>query len=55
MTFVERPGLAGAGIGYVDAHLLASAALTPPGRLWSGDRLLAAMAERLSLGVQPDA
>ena len=55
LAFIERHGLAGAGIGYVDAHLLASAALTPPARLWSGDRRLAAMAERLSLGVQPDA
>ena len=55
LTFIERHGLAGAGIGYVDAHLLAAAALTPPARLWSGDRRLAAVAGRLGLGVQPDA
>ena len=29
LGFIERHGLASAGIGYVDAHLLASAALTP--------------------------
>jgi hypothetical protein len=55
LTFIERQGLAGAGIGYVDAHLLAAAALTPPARLWSSDRRLAAAARRLGLGVQPDA
>lgn len=54
LAFVERHGLAGAGIGYVDAHLLASAALTPPARLWSGDRRLAAAAHRLGLGMNPD-
>ena len=55
LVFIERHGLAGSGIGYVDAHLLAAAALTPPARLWSGDRRLAAAARRLGLGVQPDA
>lgn len=55
LAFVERHGLAGAGIGYVDAHLLAAAALTPPARLWSGDRRLAAAAARLGLDMQPDA
>ncbi len=51
LGFIERHDLAGAGIGYVDAHLLASAALTPGARLWSGDRRLAAVAGRLGLGV----
>jgi predicted nucleic acid-binding protein len=56
LAFIEQHALAGAGIGYVDAHLLAAAALTPPARLWSGDRRLAAAAgRRLGLGVQPDA
>ena len=55
LAFIEQHALAGAGIGYVDAHLLAAAALTPPARLWSGDRRLAAAAGRLGLGVQPDA
>jgi predicted nucleic acid-binding protein len=55
LTFIERHGLAGAGIGYVDAHLLAAAALTPPARLWSGDRRLAERRGGWALGVQPDA
>lgn len=55
LAFIERHRLAGVGIGYVDAHLLAAAALTPPARVWSGDKRLAAAAARLGLGVQPDA
>jgi hypothetical protein len=51
LGFIERHDLAGAGIGYVDAHLLASAALTPGARLWSGDRRLAAVAGRLGLAM----
>jgi predicted nucleic acid-binding protein len=54
LVFIERHDLAGAGIGYVDAHLLASAALTPGARLWSGDRQLAAVAERLGLAMPAD-
>lgn len=55
LVFVERHGLFGIGIGYVDAHLLAAAALTPPARLWTGDRRLAAAAHRLGLAMEPDA
>jgi predicted nucleic acid-binding protein len=55
LAFIERHGLTGAGIGYVDLHLLAAAALTPPVRLWSGDRRLAAAAARLGLAMPPDA
>jgi hypothetical protein len=51
LAFIEQHALAGAGIGYLDAHLLAAAALTPR----RGDRRLAAAAGRLGLGVQPDA
>lgn len=50
LHFIEHEALAGAGIGYVDAHLLAAARLTPQGMLWSRDRRLAGVAERLSLG-----
>lgn len=52
LGFIERHDLAGAGIGYVDAHLLASAALTLGARLWSGDRRLAAAAGRLGLEMR---
>ena len=49
LHFIERQRLMGAGIGYLDAHLLASAALTPSTALWTRDRRLAAVARRLNL------
>jgi len=47
--FIERHALAGLGIGYVDAHLLASTQLTPGSSLWTHDQRLSAVAERLGL------
>lgn len=47
--FVERRALMGRGIGFVDVHLLASAALAVPARLWTRDRRLAAVAIELDL------
>ena len=44
--------LAGRGIGYVDAHLLASARLIQAG-LWTLDDKLAAVAAKLGVGYQP--
>ena len=46
---IDHDGLAGSGIGYVDAHLLAASRLTQGARLWSRDRRLQAVAERLRL------
>ena len=40
LFFIERNNLMGHGIGYVDAHLLASASLSGPSRLWTVDRKL---------------
>lgn len=51
MLFIERHRLANTGVGYVDTHLLASAALTPSGALWSRDKALRAAAVRC--GVAP--
>lgn len=51
LAFVERCGLAGRGIGYIDAHLLASVRLTPGARLWTRDKRLAEVADELSLGA----
>ncbi len=48
LDLVDRRGLAGAGIGWVDAHLLASA-LVAQTRLWTLDRPLAAAAARLDV------
>jgi predicted nucleic acid-binding protein len=46
MQFIERYSLAGQGIGYVDAHLLASVRLTAGSSIWTLDRRLAAVATR---------
>ena len=51
MTFNDRHKLANTGVGYIDAHLLASAALTPGAGLWSRDKNLRAAAGRC--GVAP--
>lgn len=48
LGLVDRRGLAGAGIGWVDAHLLASA-LVDGAPIWTWDRALAAAARRLSI------
>jgi len=41
--------MTGRGIGYVDVHLLASAALGSGARLWTGDKRLALVAMDLEL------
>jgi predicted nucleic acid-binding protein len=50
LEFVDRHDLAGKGVGWVDVHLLVSAAL---GRvcLWTLDRRLASAAEDLELSA----
>jgi hypothetical protein len=48
LAFLERRALMGRGIGLVDVHLLASAALAGT-RLWTNDKRLAAVAEELAL------
>jgi len=52
LALVERHRLHGVGIGFIDAHLLASCRLTPAARLWSRDRRLHEAAERLSLAAK---
>jgi hypothetical protein len=49
LAFIEAENLAGSGIGYIDAHLLASARLTPGAKLWAKGKRLVAAAERLGL------
>lgn len=49
LFFVEQKRLMGRVIGYVDVHLLAAAALTPPTRIWTADRRLAQAAATLDL------
>lgn len=50
LLLIERDRLMGLGIGYVDAHLLASARLSHC-RLWTQDRRLAAVAQEQGLAA----
>ena len=47
LGFIERRRLDGKGIGYVDAHLLASVALTKGALLWTRDKRLRLAADEL--------
>ncbi|MGI8983083.1 MAG: VapC toxin family PIN domain ribonuclease [Acidimicrobiales bacterium] len=47
LALVEHHQLHGIGIGYVDAQLLASTALTDGATLWTADRRLEAAAVRV--------
>ena len=49
LFFIERHRLMGRGIGYIDAHLLAAAALTQSARLWTHDQRLVQVASELNL------
>jgi predicted nucleic acid-binding protein len=51
LELIVRERLAGTGVGYVDAQLLAAARLTPDARLWAGERRLGATAARLNLAL----
>ncbi len=44
LTFIDRHGLYGRGIGYIDVHLLASARLTLDAALWTRDKRLSVVA-----------
>jgi hypothetical protein len=48
LDFVEAHRLMGAGLGWVDVHLLASAYASREG-LWTGDRRLGEAARRLGV------
>lgn len=50
LGFIDENKLAGRGIGYVDAHLLAAVAMTDGVGLWTRDRRLAAIALELGIG-----
>jgi predicted nucleic acid-binding protein len=49
LQLIEDWALTGSGIGYTDAHLLASVLLTSGARLWTRDRALRKVARQLSL------
>lgn len=54
LGFVEQHRLFGVGIGWIDAHLLASTQLTPGVTLWTRDRRLRAAALQLGLATPLD-
>lgn len=49
LHFIEHHRLMGKGIGYVDAHLLASVMLTNGATLWTRDKRLAVIAAQLRI------
>ena len=52
VSFVRARKLHGRGIGWIDAHLLASA-LVADIRLWTADQRLAELASQLGIGYRP--
>nr|WP_206051684.1 VapC toxin family PIN domain ribonuclease [Nocardioides ferulae] len=51
LALVEAAGLWGRGVGWVDAHLLASVRLTPHAGLWTRDRRLRTAADDCGVPV----
>lgn len=51
LHFIEQHALFGQGIGYVGAHLLAATRLSAGATLWTRDRRLHAVADRLGLAT----
>lgn len=51
MAFIDRYTLFGRGIGYIDAHLLASVRLTPDASLWTRDRRLHGIAAERAIAA----
>jgi predicted nucleic acid-binding protein len=54
LRFVQQHRLFGTGIGYIDAHLLVATQLTPDAWLWTRDKRLLAVAEKLGLAMPAD-
>jgi predicted nucleic acid-binding protein len=53
LYMIDERNLMATGIGYTDAHLLASTFLTPNGKLWTRDKRLYAHADRFGLAYTP--
>ena len=51
LNLITSAALGGSGIGYIDAHLIASTLLVPKAVLWTNDRRLHAVAERLGIAA----
>jgi len=53
LGFINREALFGRGIGYVDAHLLASTRLSAGATIWTRDARLRDAAEAMGLAMTP--
>jgi hypothetical protein len=53
LDFIEQYRLFGSGISYIDVHLLAATRLTAGTGLWTRDKSLRNVAERLALAAEP--
>lgn len=51
LRFIGEKGLFGLDIGYIDAHLLAAARLTPGSLLWTRDKRLLAASVQLGIAA----
>jgi predicted nucleic acid-binding protein len=51
LAMIENSELFGCGIGYVDAHLVAAVRLREVGHLWTRDKRLHAVAEKLGVAA----
>ena len=49
LFFIERHQLMGQGMGYIDIHLLAAVAMNGATQLWTRDKKLAEIADKLGL------
>ena len=52
LHFIEQHRLMRQGIGWIDAHLLASVRITDGARLWTSDKRLRAIAGKLRIGFE---
>jgi predicted nucleic acid-binding protein len=52
--FIEKHALYGLGIGLIDVHLLAATQLSENTKLWTRDKRLLAVAQRLNLAATCD-
>ena len=53
LFFIEHHRLMGAGIGYIDAHLLTASVLHGATQLWTRDRRMMAVADQLDIMFAP--
>lgn len=51
LLLIDRHGLAGTGLGYLDAHLVTSTLITPGARLWTLDKVLDRVARQLGVSA----